>query len=467
MPVPVHSRRFRAPARQRVNTPSGFGWTTYGFNIQRFGKCFLTDLIFPSLAPAVTNTWYVDPNSGNDGTAIVNDRTHPLLNLPTGIAKTDGQQVRVINLAADFIGRTTKSWNNTQPTVSMGVIVEGAFQFISAHVASATIPTWVVDGTFADVFETTIAAPGSVIDTAIKTYSTYVDSYGYTRKLPNNPHEYATYTNVASIAAVHALPGSWFHDGTKLYVRTLDDHSLVGDTKIIPSTSGNNGRFGATVNGLTLYVEGIDFVGGSTPFLALTAAAGNTGNLYLNRCSFQGSQTAANGLSVQGKLNVGLYRCSGYYNKADGPNYHSFEADGTTAGTSPTWFEIECASKGNGTTGSAGTSDNATTSHDFSMGIRVGGVYANSDDRVTAETNSAQSWMLGCTVGQAIKTVAGSESIAALISAKVWLDTCVAVAGANPRWIAANSATLNHYRSGAVVNAGTAEATGTVAPYAG
>lgn len=452
-----------------VSVPAGYGWTPPLTITRIFGLSTTFDIT--TLIPAVTNTWYVDPVSGNDGTALVNTRGSPLLNLSTALAKNPCDQVRIINLAADFIAKTTKSWNNVQPAVTMSVIKEGSFRFMSAKVASATQPTFIAHPTLVGVYKTTIAAAsaGAVIDTSVSTVPTYSDTQG-TYPIPNVPNQFSTLPLQASAAAIAALPagvGGYFHDGTDLHVRTTNDRNLVGDTQLVVTTTGNNGRFGAVTSGLTLYIDGIDFIGGNAPFLALTALAGNTGNFYHKGCTFQGAQSSSNGMSIQGKLSVIGYRSGAYYNKADGFNYHSFEADGVTTGSSPSWIEIECASKGNGTTGSAAGSDNASTSHDFAFGVRLNGYYADSDDRVLAETNSAQTWNLGGFVGQAVKAAAGNESIAALISAQVWIDTVLTVSGANPRWVAANAAALKYYNSGSVVNAGTAEATGTVAAYAG
>jgi len=455
-------------ASTTITVPSGFTYTTYPFNIKRTWNGGIThDFDITTIIPAITNTWYVDPVSGNDGTAVVNDRTHPLLNLATALAKNPCDQVRIINLTSNFLGRTTKSWNNVQPAVSMSVVVEGNFRYISGKFASATVPTWIVNGSFANVYQTTIASASAakVIDTSIQAFVPYSDKNNATQLADLAAPIYSSYTNVGSAAAVSALAGSWFHDGTNLHVRALDDRSLIGDAALVLSTTGNNGRYGAVTNNLTLYVQGIDFVGGNAPFLALTALTGNTGTIAFNKCSFQGAQTASNGLSIQGKLTVYGYRNGAYYNQADGFNYHSFEADGVTTGSSPTFVEIDCVSVGNGTTGSAGTSDNASTCHDFVNGIRINGIYVNSDDRVLAETNSAQTWNLGCYVGQAIQTAAGRESIAALLTSHVWIDSVYTKGGANPQWIAAQSSTLNYFKSGNVVNAGTGEATGTVAVY--
>lgn len=454
-----------------IAPPTGFGWAP-SFAFYRNGQEIKTNFDILSVIPAITKTYFVNPVGGSDGNAGTSTGA-ALLNLATALAKTDVDQIQFTGVVANIILRTTKSWNNVQPTRSLSVLNRSGFRVFSAKTASASLPIFIAHPTLANLYKTTIASASAaqVIDTHVLTVPAYTDLNGNVRPLANVPSEPSVLPLAASAAALSAQgagTGGWFHDGTDLHVRTTDDRNLIGDTELVLSTTGNNGRFGAVTNALTLYTEGIDFVGGNAPFLALTAAAGNTGTLAFNKCTFVGSQSSSNGLSVQGLLTVYSYRCGFYFNKADGSNYHSSNSDaGVTAGTSPSWFENECVHHGNGTTGSAATSDNASTSHDRCLGIRLNGVQINSDDRVQAESDAAMTWNMGVIVGQAVKTVAASESIAALINSKVWLDTCTALPGANPRWIAASAATINHYNSGPVVNAGTGEATGTIAAYVG
>jgi hypothetical protein len=61
----------------------------------------------------------------------------------------------------------------------------------------------------------------------------------------------------------------------------------------------------------------------------------------------------------------------------------------------------------------------------------------------------------------------GRSSISALATTKLWLDSVYAIPGSNARWLAAQTAQLKHFNSGAVVNDVTGEATGTVAAYYG
>jgi peptidoglycan hydrolase-like protein with peptidoglycan-binding domain len=449
-----------------LQVPSGFGWTPSFSMYRTSGGVYTTDFDIESIIPSVTTTYYVDPISGSDSNAGTS-RGAPLLNLTTALAKGDVDQVRIINLTDDYVARGSKSWNNTQPTRSISVINETPqHRYISARTSSSVVPTWTVNVTYSNVYQTALSGANSsnVIDVSTATQPT---NPATSATISTVPPMYRVYTKLTSVADVAANAGSWYNDGTITYVRPFDDRNIIGDARIIAASTSNNGRFGAGVSGLSLYVQGIDFVGGSTPFLALTGAAGNTGTIAFNDVSFQGSSNSANGLAVQGKLDVYSYRSGAYYNGADGFNYHSYQADGTTAGTSPQWIEIETVAIGNGTTGNAGGSDNNSTSHDYANGIRLNSIYALGDDRVIADTNFAMTWNLGVTAGQAVQQSAAKETYAALTNAKMWLDGCTSYVGSgtNPSYIAAGSASLYYRNMVGVTNAGTGEATGVVTTY--
>lgn len=431
---------------------------------------YSTDLDIDELKPAVDVQYYWDPVNGADGNSGLTPQL-PKKTLSTMLALAPtGSTIGIDTiLSADVILRTTASWHNVQPTKNVVLTNSTGFRIISAKVASATVPTYAANATYPNVYEATVAAPGQVIDVLKRTIFSYVRG-GVTYTVPEAPLVYGVAANKASVAAVSGQAGSWYHDGTKLYVRAFDDRdlSIAGNAvSIINTTTGNNGRFGATVNGLTIWAENIDFVGGSTPFLALTTAGGNTGSLVFKYASFQGSHGSGNGLAIQGKLSVTTYRCGGYFNAADGFNYHSFNNDaGVTLGTSPTFTEIQNYGLGNGTTGSSGTSDNASTGHDRCVGKRIGCIYANSDDRVVVDIDYAMTHNCGVIAGQAVQQASGKETFAALNNAQMWLDGCVAIVESgqtNPPFTAAGSATLKYRNMGTVTNA--PGATGTVAAY--
>lgn len=448
----------------KVDTPTGFRWTTHPLNIRRVGSNFATDFDIASLIPPVTNTWYVDPVAGNNATAVVNNRNLPLLELDDALVKVDVDQVRIINLTSNFIGRVAKSWNNSQPSRSISVIVEGGYRYISAKTASSNPPVWTVNATYADVYQTpsTAANSSQVVDFSRYNQPSYINGYGTTVTLSNAPPIYEVLKKVASVQEVHdSTGGAMYNDGTNTYVKASDRRNLVGDQFMQPTlTANNNGRFPTTVPNLTIYCEGIDFVGG-TPF-SMSFASAITGCVFAHKnCSFQAAGSATNGLNVQSFATVIGQNSGAYNNWNDGFNYHSFEADGTTPATSPSCIEIGCVSVGNGTTGSAATSDNATTSHDYCNVIRLNGHYIDSDDIVMADVNSSNAWNIGCFIGRSIK---GNLSVQSANSVKSWFDRSVALTDAPVAYNADGTSTLYHSNCGNVVNGG---GTGKVTQYFG
>ena len=450
-----------------ITTPVSYRGTTLAttMDMRRLPQGIVTNFDITSLIPAISKTYYVDPINGSNANAGTSAGLAKK-DLSVVLALADVDQIIITGLTADFVGLGAQSWNNTQPSRSLSVINNTGYRYISA--ACASLPTWAVNGTYSNVYSTVIAAASAagVIDVSSSSYLSSVNVNGDSVTLSNVPKKYRTLTKVASLAAVAATAGTCYHDGSSLHVRAHDDRNLVGDTKMIPSTNAQNGRFPTGTNNITIYVSGIDFVGGNSCFY-MGMLSTVTGCVFAhNNCSFQGA-AVAHGLTVLSYSKVYGYRSAAYENYLDGFNYHSNESDGTTPSTSPDCAEIECVAYGNGTTGSAGSSDNASTSHDFCNVIRLNCNYPNSSDRVLIDTNSAHSWNLGCVVGQAVTVAVGQQNICALTTAKVWLDSCYAKSGSNQRWLSAQTAVLKYWNSGTVVNDATGEATGTVAAYYG
>jgi len=450
-----------------LSPPIGFRWTNPPINLKRNGNIITHDFNIRSFIPSIAKTYYVDPVNGNDANAGTTSGA-ALKKLSVALAKSDVDQI-ILVLSADYIARTTDGWNNTQPGRSISVINDTGFHFICPMVSSSVAPTWVAHGTLANVYKTTITSANCSNMTDFKPSSdeslSYTDRYGNVG-IPTNMigmRAFNTLQKVADEASVGSAPGSWFHNGTEAVVQAIDSRSLIGDAYMQPTANSNSGR-PASVANATTYVRGIDFVGGR-PWYNFLASATTGTTVAFERCSFQGANVVggSSGLNVASFSNVYLDGCLEWKNGADGFNYHSNEGDGTTANTSPSVIEIGCMGGWSGTTGSANGSDNTTTSHDFCNVIRVNGIYLGSSDRVLADTNSAHSWNLGCYIGQAQTASAAKESVASIGTAsKMWIDSCYAAPGSNPQWIATTGATLTHFNSGAVVNAGTGEAIGTI-----
>lgn len=447
----------------RINTPRLFDWTTFPFQIGRnIDGTIAQDLDFSQFIPTPTKQYYVDPVNGSDAAAGTTGA--PLLSLSVALAKSDVDQIIIQGLTANFIARTTKGWSNTQPTRSVSVLNPTGFRFISAVVASAAVPTWTVNGTYSNVYQATFSATNSqaVTDVSTSTVPTYVDPVtGATIQVTWVPKRFKSLTLVASIAAVAATPYTWFNDGTNTYVNA--SRNIIGDGNILVTANTNNGRFPAT-NSLTVYVDGIDFVGGRPFYCTVAEAAAITGTILVHKnCSFQGGGVS-NGLSIEFNQLVYGYRSLAADNRNDGFNYHCPTAP-TAAGLniSPKFVEIECCSIGNGAIGYTSSSDNATTCHEYSRGIRINGAYINSDDRPIVDIDNTITWTLGGFGGQAFQTSAGNQDVVALNNAIMYLDSVKLQTGANALVNADNAAKILTFNMGTLANV--VGSTGTVSTY--
>lgn len=447
----------------KVNTPVGYGWQTHGLNIVRTSSGFKTDWNPLDMIPTPTVIYYVDPINGNDVNAGTNTGA-PLKNLSTALAKTDVDQIQIINLTSDFVALGVAGWNNVNNQGrSISVLNRTGYRFLS--IPSPGLSTWTRNGSFSNVYQVTTGAL-AVVDLNQFDFPTVTDQFGVVRVSPLK--RYIAPVRVNSVAEVAALGGSFFHDGTVLYYRPLDGRDLtVNNAGVYRTSDINNGRLQPTANNLNFYIENIDFIGGNIGFYFYPSLSTISGTvLTFNGCSVQSTRTA-NGFSTQANnATIYSFNCAAYGNFFDGFSYHNYAGNNAT-GNNVRFVEINCWSGYNGTTGSTGISDNASTAHGDAMGISIEPCFVNSSDRVMVDVHSAQRWALGGVVGQSITIASGKENIAALDNARVWLDNVYTVPGANDRWVSGQSARLSHYASGTVVNAGTGEATGVIRDYYG
>lgn len=447
-----------------IEVPRGLRLTSIPFALRRGGDGAIRHDFDPtSMIATPTVTYYVNPLTGSDGNAGTSSGA-ALGNLSTALAKVDADQIIITGLTGDYIAIGAKAWNNVQANRSLSILNRTGYRFICTQ--SAGVPTWTVNGTYSNVYQATVTAAnaGSVSDLLSSSAPAFSAPSDMTPAMAANvasviaacPKGYRHLVKVASVAAVAAQAGTWYHDGTTtLYVRAHDDRNLVGDTKMLPMVASvTNGRWKPNMNNMGVYVEGIDFVGGPNPFLTDAPATVTGQVLVFNGCSFQGGgSVTGNGISIKSASTVYLYRCTASGNWSDGFNYHSPESDGTTPGTSPTVYEIECLSYGNGVTGSVGISDNGSTAHDFCNVLRINSAHLPSDDSTVVDINSAQSWNIGVYADQAFTVGSARQNFKAANSAVMLLDQCYARAGANERWLSETSTTvLKHSNSGPVAN---------------
>lgn len=156
-------------------------------------------------------------------------------------------------------------------------------------------------------------------------------------------------------------------------------------------------------------------------------------DFYAKGCRFlwNSSQTgsSANAVNVAGARRVFLQDCTAANSQRDGFNYAAYNAAGTLK-HAPQFIEVNCHSYNHGLIGNpfgAGV-NNATTGHTGTQGVRVGGVYHDTDGAVVADVQeNTRTANYSCTAydSRATDTNYRTAFAAQQAGATMWLYDCV------------------------------------------
>ncbi|MER8765813.1 hypothetical protein [Mesorhizobium sp. M0968] len=205
--------------------------------------------------------------------------------------------------------------------------------------------------------------------------------------------DYGRLPIAASQAACEATPGSYFIAGTSIYVNAADGRSLVGDTdlriyKKHASTTANDTNGNYQVLGGTIYLQGIHFEGGLSPFFNRLSDPAFKQNVYPRDCTFKYGGT--DNFDINGDTLCILQNCISAWSAQDGNNYHAIFGS-----AAPQVIEVGCVGRWNGTD-TAGT-NNGSTMHEGGWIIRVNGLYHHNQNRNVHDIGNSFSWNMGCT----------------------------------------------------------------------
>lgn len=203
----------------------------------------------------------------------------------------------------------------------------------------------------------------------------FADSDGVAQKL----------ISVATIAECESTLGSWYTDGSTLYVHTQDEREP--DSALLVLASVGNGIFG---HNKRWYIEGLEFEGGTVAaFNTSSGTIGTSAEVIFNNSKFRYAPTG-NGIAANGIPLTIAYKCDAYANGSDGFNYHL-----GSNGIDPKTIEIQCSAYKNGAPDGA-NNDNGSTMHENGRIVRVSGRYRENIGPQVIDINTSQSWNLGC-----------------------------------------------------------------------
>lgn len=225
-----------------------------------------------------------------------------------------------------------------------------------------------VGGGTPDVYSASLStAPYAVVD------ELYTGTYGLASRL----------TLQASAAAVQSNPGSYYHTGSTLYVRTVD--SRAPDLYLHPFEGGGS-QYNMLINNAAVvaYVEGVDFLGGEKAAYML-----NGTRLTLVDCDAH----YANSEGVRTEIaDAYMVRVRSQENGGDGFAYTYTTGAGTSRAV-----EFLCVGSDNGY--GADETSNGSSMHSGGAVIRVGGTYQRNKGPNIADVNDSRSWNHDLTVG--------------------------------------------------------------------
>lgn len=371
----INSRRIEGVV---LTPPSGFGWTPPILPVhdgQRWRGHVSAKSLFPAKDGA---TYYVDPVNGLDANAGTEAAPFKLVSKALAMADVG----EVLLAPAPNYSNDDGSWNSPTITTSAAHVIVRPWRLRPGRPKVSNRwqhypASW-----------TNVGGGQDRVWTATRTNVTGVWDF--------SGAEPVQYVQLASQASCQNRPGTYFYDGTTIAVHTLNSVAPNRDLRIF---IGNTCCYWNSTKGL--YVDGIDFEGGIAPVWVPDTSA----NLIFHDVS--SGFTNGNAYQIETSGTVIMDGCTAKYAGQDGFNYH----DSLTYGPGK-FVEVNCRAHN---IGWAGASTQASTCHDGTTGVRIGGEYMDAWLQLIADVSAGtKTWNVGGRLGRS--SMSGTNSIGVNIS---------------------------------------------------
>lgn len=370
-----------------IQPPAEFSW--YPYSIYRDGSgTWGTTYDHDAAKPNAGTTYYVSSTTGTGGNSGLSPSV-PLNTITAALAKPDCGEI----VLAD--GRYDRNrFPASLQTLARDLAIRAADGATVYFGAGDQNVVWTQNVTYPTVYQRTRTGIAGVYD------ETELDADG----------DWTKQALVASVAAVAALPGSYYIDGSNvLYVHTWDSRQPDNQYHVFISTT-----YFLFQGQYKIWFDNINFVGlqaigmqniSSTEFVTV----------HQRNCTFKYMPKAANSVVYTG-VDVYSENCVVAKNGKDGFNYH--DRNGRVCHV----LEYGCLGLyANGSDGEG--NNNGSTSHDGGSVIRIGcRAWENDGPNLIDSGVGASSLLLGCYAADSVKVA--QKVNYTFTEGKAWLADC-------------------------------------------
>ncbi|SMQ85056.1 hypothetical protein SAMN05444673_6360 [Bacillus sp. OV166] len=390
----------------RWDFPSFWTWRDAPINIYTDGKSFLTNFDVATYKNAGGKNIYVDPVNGSSQYDGLSESKPVQSLLKAYLLSNDGD---TIWLKDGIYKRSAMMGDrNIEKSINIIAVHPGKVHFIYGddHIYTKTIG-------YNNIYQTSRTNVKKVIDIQ------NIDVNNETKELQR----------VNNLADCNTIPGSWFTDGSTVYVHTMNN-SMPNNKSIAILLLGKSPIYVTSqTKNVNLYLEGFNIYGSSTGNVYFSNSSSfKEPNLYMKNMVLKyayGGSADANALSVLGAKNVYVQNCEASYSIKDGFNYHGQN------GTSPNVIEVNSIGYNNGDNSLRDNINvnNGSTIHDGGQIIRINGVYHDNMGANVADVHpGTKSLCLGCIADHSrstVKDMTNSNFGTQQRDAEMWLENCV------------------------------------------
>lgn len=395
-------KRYPSPVLERYAFSSGFAFNNGTIPIvifkDRYGN-FTTNFDVADFMLTGGKTIYVHSVNGlstNDGLTV--DTPRNSVQSALSIAN-DGDTIIILDKKDSVLGRTNGWISDGYITKNVNIIATNEIIVFFGDVL-----TYTKTAGFTNVYESARSNVERVAD------------------FNGEPNDYI---KVNSIAECDSSPGSWYTNGTTLYVHRFG--GKIPNNKILGLLNGGAALRPVSTRNVKFYVENITFVGGASVLRFIGTDTYTDGEVYAKNCKFLFPITTNDSVLVQNAKSAFFQNCIAAYSRKDGFNYAA-----TGAGKKPDFIEVNCQAYANGDNvinSSTPDTYNGSTAHVGCRGIRVNGAYyENVGGNVTDVHEGTKSVNLGCLAfgSRATQNTYNQGFSNQQSGTEMWIEGCIA-----------------------------------------